>query len=246
MIKWLKTKLWTFIYNAAKAAIEEALDNDSSDMGRQIKRMSRDESAIYALTKIGLNKTYRDRFALMEHCLELIPPTGLVLEFGVWKGASIRHLATHLAPRKIYGFDSFEGLPEDWDCGISKDFFRLTSLPEVPSNVELIKGWFNVTAGDFLKQHPEPMALLHIDSDIYSSAKFIFDTYGSRIIPGTVILFDEYMNYPTWKTGEFKAFAEWFEANGARYQYVGFVPKRREPALESQQVAVQIQEVGAL
>ena len=98
MIKWLKLKVWHYIHSAMKAAVEEALDNDSIDMRRQCSRVSRDESALYALANIGLDNTYLDRFALMDRCLELIAPTGLVLEFGVWKGESLHHLATHLFP----------------------------------------------------------------------------------------------------------------------------------------------------
>jgi hypothetical protein len=244
MIKLLKIKIWQYIHSAVKAAIEEALDNDSIDMRRQMYRMSRDESALYALEKIGLNKAYPNRSALMDRCLELIAPTGLVLEFGVWKGASLHYLASRLSPRKVYGFDSFKGLPESW-ADLPKGTFQLDSLPEVPPNAELIKGWFDATAADFLAQHLGPIAFLHFDGDLYTSAKFVLDTYGSRIIPGTVILFDEYMNYPTWTEGEFKAFSEWCQSTRAKYEFVGFVPKRSGNAWEGQQVAVQLQEVGS-
>jgi hypothetical protein len=245
MLQGLKAKVWKFINSAVKAAIEEALENDSIDIQRQFWRMSRDESARYALENIGTDKGYRDRNALMDRCLELIAPTGLVLEFGVWKGASIRHLASRLSPRVIYGFDSFEGLPESWSLGIPKEAFRLEALPVVPPNVELIKGWFDATSADFLAKHLEPIALLHIDSDLYSSAKYVLDAYGSRIVPGTVIVFDDYMNYPKWTEGESKAFSEWCHATGAEFQFVGFVPKRRGTAWEGQQVAVQIEKLGA-
>ncbi len=245
MIKRLKVKVWRTIKSAMKAAIEEALDNDSIDIRRQCSRLSRNESALYALANIGLDKAYRDRYALMDRCLELIAPTGLVLEFGVWKGASLNHLATRLAPRKVYGFDSFEGLPETWAVGVPKGTFALDSLPEVPPNAELNKGWFDATADAFLAQHPEPIALLHIDSDLYSSAKCILDLYGSKIIPGTVILFDDYMNYPKWTEGESKAFSEWCQSKSVKFEFVGFVPKRSGSAWEGQQVAVQIQQVGS-
>jgi hypothetical protein len=244
MLKWAKNKAWLFLNSAVKHAIEEALENDSIDLGRQCKRMARNESAVYALKNIGLDKTYRDRYALMDRCLELTAPTGLILEFGIWKGASIRHVANRVSPRKVYGFDSFEGLPEAWPMGIPKGYFKVDALPEVPPNAELIKGWFDATATDFLAKHPETIALLHIDSDLYSSAKFVLDTYGSRIIPGTVILFDDYMNYPNWTEGESKAFAEWCEKTGTKYRFVGFVPKRSGTAWEGQQVAVQIEETG--
>src|SRR4051794_3509962 len=66
MFKGLKVKAWQFVNSAMKAAIEEALENDSINIQRQFWRMSRDESARYALERIGLDKTYRDRYALMD------------------------------------------------------------------------------------------------------------------------------------------------------------------------------------
>ena len=68
----------------------------------------------------------------MDRCIELIAPTGLVLEFGVWKGTSLHHLTTRLSSRKVYGFDSFEGLPETWGSVLPKGTFKLDSLPEIP------------------------------------------------------------------------------------------------------------------
>jgi hypothetical protein len=246
MITWLKNKVRLFIFNIVKDAIEQTLDSDSLDMRRQSWRISRDQSAAYALAHIGLDKVCRDRTLLMDRCLELTAPEGLVLEFGVWKGMSLRHLANRLAPRKVYGFDSFEGLPEAWrEIGLPKGHFGVDSLPEVPPNAQLIKGFFNTTADQFLAQHHGPIAFLHIDSDLYSSAQFVLDTYGSRIVPGTVILFDEYMNYPNWMEGEYKAFGEWSQRTGAKYEFIGFVPNRPGKVEEGHQVAVQIKEVGS-
>ena len=65
MIKWLKVKVWLYMHSAMKAAVEEALDRDSTDIQRQFSRMSRDESALYALANIGLDKAYRDRYVLL-------------------------------------------------------------------------------------------------------------------------------------------------------------------------------------
>jgi len=38
----------------------------------------------------------------------------------------------------------------------------------------------------------------------YSSTKTVFDTLADRIVPGTVIVFDEFFNYPGSKRGESK------------------------------------------
>ena len=75
---------------------------------------------------------------------------GSILEFGVYRGGTINLLADKFKNQTLYGFDSFEGLPEDWNMNdhpekgyIEKERFALDSLPEVLNNVELIKGWFD-------------------------------------------------------------------------------------------------------
>ncbi|WP_051656756.1 hypothetical protein [Butyrivibrio sp. AE3004] len=74
----------------------------------------------------------------------------------------------------IYGFDSFEGLPEDWFTA-STDFnegsLRQGKIPEVRKNVELVVGLFDATLTDFLEAHKENVAFMHIDCDLYSSTK---------------------------------------------------------------------------
>ena len=75
----------------------------------------------------------------------------LWLEFGVASGNTINYISK-FTNNTVYGFDSFEGLPEKWRDGIEKGFFsRNGILPQVNSNVKLIKGWFNETLVDFIK-----------------------------------------------------------------------------------------------
>jgi hypothetical protein len=122
----------------------------------------------------------------------------------------------------LYGFDSFEGLPEHWRTGFSDGKFKLKRLPKVRRNVELIKGWFNDTLPDFLKKHNEPISFLHIDCDLYSSTRTVFEYCKDRIVSGTVIVFDDYFNYPGWENGEHKAFMEFIDATGLHYKYIGY------------------------
>ena len=154
---------------------------------------------------------------------------GLWLEFGVYRGRSIDQIAS-LTNKIVYGFDSFDGLPEFWDHENPKGVYGLRGIipPGVivgenqsmyeteptynyktwPENVKLIKGLFNDTLPNFGKEHTEVASFIHIDSDIYSSAKTIFRELKDRIVPGTIIVFDEIYNYPTYREHEIKAFAE--------------------------------------
>src|SRR5690606_22451141 len=147
---------------------------------------------------------------------------GLVLEFGVAGGRSITLFANAAPDQAVYGFDSFEGLPEDWTTMHKAGHFA-QPLPEVPANAELVVGWFDATLPGFLEAHPGPVSFLHVDCDLYSSTKTISDLLGDRIVPGTIILFDDYFNYPAWRQHEHKAFMEFVAANDVRFEYIGAV-----------------------
>jgi hypothetical protein len=168
---------------------------------------------------------FGDRFDLIHHALTLSKPNGLHLEFGVHKGKSINFTAQRVSST-VHGFDSFEGLPESWRPGYPKGTFDLskTGLPKVRKNVELHRGWFDTTLAAFTQGLAKDafVSYVHIDCDLYSSTKTIFNLLAPYIGPGTVILFDEYFNHSYWEDGEYKAFQEFIESSGLSYQYAGF------------------------
>jgi Macrocin-O-methyltransferase (TylF) len=96
-------------------------------------------------------------------------------------------------------------------------------LPKVPANVTLVKGWFEDTLPKFLAKNPGPVAFLHVDCDLYSSTSCVFGFLSDRLVPGTVILFDELLGYPGWQQGEWKALREWMEKTGNEVEYLGYV-----------------------
>ena len=146
----------------------------------------------------------------------------LFLEFGVFEGWSINFCSSLIPEAKFYGFDSFEGLPETWHAECFKGEFDVKGkLPKVNKNVSLIKGYFNETLPKFLEEHKEKAAFIHIDCDLYSSTKTIFENIYDRIVPNTVIQFDEYYNYPGWRNHEFKAFQEFCKKYSVEYEYIG-------------------------
>jgi predicted O-methyltransferase YrrM len=210
------------------------LDRDAHDIKRALQRRALEETADFVHAHMPMVPFYPDRFALYDATLKRITLSGLVCEFGVFQGESINHLAKCLPDTEIYGFDSFEGLPEDWRAEVKAGHFKVQQLPAVRNNVRLVQGWFDKTLPAFLEKHPEPAAYLHIDSDLYSSAKTILDLFASRIRPGTVIIFDEYFNYPDWKQGEYRAFEEFVASHGTRFEYIAY-------AVTDEQVAVVIQ-----
>jgi hypothetical protein len=63
---------------------------------------------------------------------------------------------------------------------------------------------------------------MHIDCDIYSSTVDILQGVGDLLQAGTIILFDEYFNYPEWRRHEFKAWQEFVAEHDISYEYLGF------------------------
>ena len=105
----------------------------------------------------------------------------------------------------VWGFDSFTGLPSD--CGgyvITKETFDLGGkLPSVESNVRLVKGYFDQSIDEWLAAEvkgPATISLLHVDSDLYESCQILLEKLNQYIVAGTVVLFDEYFNYPNWQS----------------------------------------------
>jgi hypothetical protein len=147
--------------------------------------------------------------------------SGLVAEFGVATGRTINLIAKS-AKQKVVGFDSFEGLPDDWHGhNLSRGAFSSGKrLPKTATNVELIVGWFDDTLPKFLSKHDQNARLLHVDCDIYDSAVTILKNFSDRIVPGTVLIFDEYFNYPNWRNHEFKAWQEFVSDHQLLYDYI--------------------------
>lgn len=155
---------------------------------------------------------------------------GAYLEMGVCTGKTINFIAALNPHKKIYGFDSFKGLPEDWarpDVNISQGTFGFKDssiVPAVLHNVVLYKGWFSETLPAFKQTilKDTPIAFLHIDSDIYSAAQDIFTALGDNIVPGTILVFDEFYNYPECENHEIKALNEFLLTHNLAVTYLAF------------------------
>lgn len=144
---------------------------------------------------------------------------GLVLEFGVRFGASIRQIAA-LAGQEVHGFDSFEGLPEQWHREPKGAYSTKGVLPAVPANVRLHPGWFDESLPRFLADHGGPLRFVNVDCDLYSATRTVLRHLACRVVPGTVIAFDEYLGYEQWREDEFRAFQEAVREHRWRYEYL--------------------------
>lgn len=167
---------------------------------------------------------------------------GTWLEFGTHDGTTLNLIAEIMhkygkGKTPIYGFDSFEGLPEAWGSKAEKGHFNEQGkMPNVAwDNIRIVKGWFNETIPKFLKIEKGDAAMIHIDSDLYLSAKTALDGLKERIKPGTVIMFDQFHNgsghYPEYKEHEYKAWKEFSEEHKVKYDWLAYVEDSLQASL---------------
>ena len=142
----------------------------ANDLWIDLRLHAKREAVDYIVANMQAALVRPDRLALLSFAFSRAPKEGLVLEFGVEKGASLRHLAS-LTPRMVHGFDSFEGLPGDWaGTKEAKGAFDLKGrLPKVPGNARLHVGWFDTdpagVPGDAKRSlRADPYRLRHLRS----------------------------------------------------------------------------------
>ncbi|NIV32699.1 MAG: class I SAM-dependent methyltransferase [Anaerolineae bacterium] len=149
----------------------------------------------------------------------------LYLEFGVLTGETVNIIASQV-DATVYGFDSFEGLPENWGPGFRRGHFKTRSRPKLVGDVRLVVGWFEDVLPGFLEEHPGQVAFAHIDSDVYSSASYVLTTLADngRLGEGTVLQFDEIfaVKGELWYRGEYDAFREFCDAHRPVYDWLGY------------------------
>ena len=199
----------------------------SSDVISRVIRISHQDSAHFIYENCEVAVLCYSREELWDFALKSVTnPEGLFLEFGVADGYSLNVMAPKIPDVTFFGFDSFEGLPEAWHGtnGYLKGAFdRKGTLPDVPQNVRLIKGWFEETVPSFqpLKTNLK-ISFIHLDADIYSSTKTVLNLVGDKLCSGSIIVFDEYHGYPGWQNGEKKAWEEYLITTNLEFKFIAF------------------------
>jgi len=204
---------------------ERAERENSRNIEFELLRRSLKTSVDYIIENMWHCPRYSDRNKFHKEVLESVEVDGLFLEFGTASGATLNRFAKWRPEKKFFGFDSFKGLPETWvGPNMLPGTFKQDKLPTMRSNVDLVIGYFDESLVGFLEKHPEKVAFIHLDADLYSSTRYVLDHIYDRFQPGTVVLFDEYFNYPNWENdGEFKAWQEIVKEKGLKYEYTHFM-----------------------
>lgn len=206
----------------ARRAIHEYFFREFHPHTQLARKVSR-EAARYVEEHMPMALYFQDRYNLLRYAMQRLSIEGSILEFGVASGKSIRTIAA-VTEQTVHGFDTFDGLPEDWvGTTDARGAYNQGGVPpDVPANVILHKGLFEDVLPGFMAGDAADAALVHVDCDIFTSTRTVLEHLGPRIRPGTVLVFDEYFNYPQWREHEFKAFQEYVEKEGVEYEYIAY------------------------
>ena len=181
---------------------------------------------------------YRYGLALRKLSEELgDAPIGDYLEFGVFFGTSMTCMhnaqqTENLGDFKLFGFDSFEGLPNDdsefdkgyWNKGdfsaAYEDAKKVLSSNGIDWNKTfLIKGWYSDSLNEQTveKYNIKKAGVIMMDCDMYSSTKEALDFCAQFIVDKAIIFFDDWMsaagNLVRENKGQYRAYKEFLEAN---------------------------------
>lgn len=131
-------------------------------------------------------------------------PFGHIVEFGSYLGGSaifMLRIAQETMPgARVVGFDTFSGMPatdpsidthfEGEHPGADLDALRAYAAQKNLANLDFVRGMFEDTASAALDKLG-PVALVHIDCDIFSSVAYSYDVVKKYLVPGAYIVFDD-------------------------------------------------------
>ena len=173
----------------------------------------------------------KNRISHLQEACKHAQLDGYVLEFGVHKAETIQVIAECFPEDQVYGFDSFEGLPEDWNISHNEKFnkhkkgYFAIDIPSIDNpRIHFVKGFFDKSLQPWIENQPKrPIKFLHVDSDLYSSAKTVLTLLNDRIENGTIIVFDEMYpwgrkRYERREEHEYKALQEWTEQYDRKWE----------------------------
>ncbi|MBT2268482.1 TylF/MycF/NovP-related O-methyltransferase [Rhodococcus erythropolis] len=217
-----------------RTRIDELEFRQRRDLAYAVDLDATASTAEFILEHLRVAETFGHPHDTLRHALGLIEIPGMALEFGVASGTTLRIVAEAFTEREgtVAGFDVFSGLPETWRTGFPAGEFAQESIPEVPG-AQLVPGLFEDTLPSFLNDESGPVAFLHLDADLYSSTKTVLDLLGDRLVPGSIVVFDEFFNYPGWQQHEYRAWTEFVTRTGISFEYLGYT-------VDNEQVIVEI------
>ena len=223
-IKWLLSIIYKYAIpskDISKTPYDYFYDDQIKDCYNEFKEYFSD-ALFFSNSELIRNYSIRKTLSIISKNKIDLKNT-LFLEFGVCTGKSINLFSKHLKETIIHGFDSFEGLTEDWVGYLDhpEGTYNFNKKPPiVNSNVKLIIGKIQDTLDEFLKKNnTKKISFVHIDVDTYETTLFILKKIKPYLNNNCIILFDELYNFSGWKVGEYKALKEVFNKE---YKFLAF------------------------
>jgi len=155
------------------------------------------------------------RWALFDYMIALSKKERPFYEFGVWRGEAFRYLIKTF--KKGYGFDTFEGLPEDWHNEKAGTYSSDGNVPKIKGG-EFIVGKFEDTLPGFFAEERPMASIINFDADLYSSTICALNYAKPVIDKHTILIFDEFIMNKNWEEDEYKALEEFCSKNNCTYE----------------------------
>ena len=162
-----------------------------------------------------LPELYFHRWALFDRMIEHSKRDRPFYEYGVWRGEAFQYLIKTF--KRGYGFDTFEGIPEDWHDEKAGAYSSEGNIPQIEGG-EFIVGKFEDTLPGFFS-NPRPKAsIINFDADLYSSTICALNFSKAVIDKHTILIFDEFIINKNWEQDEYKALNEFCLNNNWTYE----------------------------
>ena len=155
-----------------------------------------------------------NRWSLFDAAVEMSDRTRPFYEYGVWMGESFKYLIK--AYKKGYGFDTFTGLPEDWNTVPQGTYSSYGNIPKIEGG-EFIVGEFSESLPRFFAKKRPMASLINFDADLYSSTLCALNHSLPVIDEKSVLVFDELIVNHQWENDEYKALIEFCAAHNFKF-----------------------------
>ena len=211
--EYLKAKLTMSalkFYEGDKASFNEILQSPLADHPST-------RSFAWAFSLPTLPPLHFHRWAFFDHVTELSMKDRPFYEFGVWRGEAFRYLIKTF--KKGYGFDTFEGLPEDWHNQKTGTYTSDGNVPKIKGG-EFIVGKFEDTLPGFFAEYRPKASVINFDADLYSSTICALNYAKPVMDQHTILIFDEFLINTNWEQDEYKALEEFCSNNQYTYEVI--------------------------
>ena len=188
----------------------------------------------WAFSLPNLPNLYFSRWSFFDAILERSILSRPFYEFGVSRGYSFRYFMKSF--NRGFGFDTFTGLPEDWDVGSRVEKVgRYSADGKVPDidGGEFIVGKFENTLPNFFSEPRALASIINFDADLYSSTICALNYSKEVIDQNTILIFDQFIINENWEQDQFRALNEFCSTNLCTYEVIAI-------SFFSKQVAVKL------